>query len=62
MRNSCYEQEVSSNYRSRYQKRRLRFLNHIRDAMERRMAALDASIKTLEAQIEREDNIENNLE
>ncbi len=51
----------SSNYdpieaRKRFQARKLRTLNYLRDRLERKLAALDASIETLKNQISRDDN------
>ena len=50
---TCDNTPNLSNRKSRYQKRKLEFLNYIRDSLERRLAAIDASITTLEKQIAR---------
>ena len=40
------------------QERKLRVLKYIRDAIERRLASVNASIETLEKQIERDNVVE----
>ncbi len=47
--------------RKRYQIRKLHMLTLYRDSMERRVAALNASIGTLEEQINRADQSDNKL-
>ena len=49
----CQNQYGMSNRRERLQHRKLEFLNITRDILERRMAALDASISKLKEQIQR---------
>ena len=44
--------------RKRFQNRRLRTLHYLRDSLERRLSAIDASIKTLENQIKRDTQLE----
>ncbi|WP_320667708.1 hypothetical protein [Prochlorococcus sp. MIT 1307] len=55
---SCSTKINYSKRRNRYQNRKLELLNYIKDSLERRLAAITASISTLENQIER-DNIKN---
>ncbi len=40
----------------RFQSKRLKMLNFIKDGIERRLSAINATIKTLEEQIERDNN------
>ena len=44
----------------RFQEKRLKMLNFIKDAIERRLSAVNATIKTLEEQIERDNNLNPN--
>ena len=52
--NQCDTNSSFNTRRIIFKKRRLSFLNMVRDSMERRLAALTASIQTLETQIERD--------
>ncbi len=49
----CSSDSDFSQRRLTYQKRKLNMLNVIRDGLERRISAIDASIVTLKSQIER---------
>lgn len=51
---SCYIGEAAAVSRRSHQERKLRLLIHWRDAAERQLAALNASISTLERQMERD--------
>jgi len=51
---SCYIGEAAAVSRRSHQERKLRLLTHWRDAAERQLAALNASISTLERQMERD--------
>ena len=44
----------SKESRSFFQLKKLEMLNHIKDSLERKQASVDASIKVLEKQIERD--------
>ena len=48
---------TSDNTRQKYQQRRLTLLRYWRDALERRIAAVNASINTLEQQIKRDESL-----
>ena len=52
--NSCISEHSASKARRKFQNRRLKLLRHWRDALERRISAVDASISTLEKQINRD--------
>jgi len=54
-RDSFCSSGSSENTRQKYQQRRLTLLRYWRDALERRIAAVDASINTLEDQIKRDE-------
>ena len=45
-------------YRARLQIKRLNMLKYFRDSLERRLSAVNASISTLESQIERDSSVE----
>ena len=51
---SCYASVDSTQAWRQYQQNKLRFLTFCRDAAERRLAALNAAILTLEQQIARD--------
>ena len=56
--NSCSTKSMtSSDRKKRFQVKRLAMLNFIKDAIERRLAAVNATIEKLEEQIDREANI-----
>ncbi len=48
-----------SSRRNKIHKRKLEFLKFVRDSLERRLAAVNASIVTLENQIKRDESINN---
>ena len=50
----CSGLEEGSDVRQRLQERKLRMLTHWRDAIERQLAAVNASISTLEQQMVRD--------
>lgn len=50
----CCSTGTTSSMRTRHQERKLELLRFWRDAAERRLAALDAAISTLNQQIERD--------
>jgi len=50
----CTESGFSADGRRRHQELKLRMLQFWRDGLERRLAALDAAISTLERQMERD--------
>ena len=50
----CSPQIDFANRRRRFQLRKLEMLQLFRDSIERRLSAINASIKTLESQIERD--------
>tara|TARA_Y100001968_G_C19437238_1_gene760407 strand:- start:1429 stop:1611 length:183 start_codon:yes stop_codon:yes gene_type:complete len=53
----CFSQTMSYSERTkRFQSKRLKMLNFIKDGIERRLSAINATIKTLEEQIERDNN------
>ncbi len=52
----CIDASAGGSRRS-YQERKLRMLTSWRDAVERQLAALNASITTLEQQIQRDDGL-----
>ncbi len=56
MSSFCSSNLTANNRKSRYQSKRLEIMKLMRDALERRLSGLDASIATLEKQIERDNN------
>ncbi len=57
---SCTSANSSRQRRHYFHKRKLEMLSIYRDSLERRIAAISASIETLEAQIKRDDDLETN--
>tara|TARA_Y100001968_G_C19031912_1_gene560233 strand:- start:407 stop:583 length:177 start_codon:yes stop_codon:yes gene_type:complete len=55
-KDSCSNSQTFQERRIKSQKRRLEVLKFIRDAIERRLSAINASIETLTNQIERDSN------
>ncbi len=55
----CNPRNSIDNRRNIFQKRRLEMLKFIRDSYERKLSSINASISTLENQIERDSKIEN---
>ncbi len=53
MTDSCDFPKSTSSRRIRYQMRKLNMMKFYRDSLERRLSAMNASISTLESQIER---------
>jgi len=53
---SCYSTSFSNQRKARYQNRKLEMLKLFRDSLERRLSAINASISTLERQIERDNS------
>ena len=51
---SCSSNSDKTSRRKRFQSRKLEMLRFFRDSLERRLSAIDASISTLESQIERD--------
>ena len=49
---SCSSAQDMESRRIRFMNRKLEFLKYTRDALERRLSAVNASIKTMEAQID----------
>ncbi len=54
MTQNCSQESFSARRRKGFQFRRLEMLKYLRDALERRIAAVNASIATLESQISRD--------
>ncbi|WP_320674663.1 hypothetical protein [Prochlorococcus sp. MIT 1341] len=54
---SCYSEGTVLKARRKFQARRLMALKGWRDSLERRIAAIDASISTLENQINRDNEL-----
>ena len=54
--NSCQSSMDYSERKKRYQQRKLQMLIFIRDAIERRLAAINASITTLNSQIDKDND------
>ena len=54
----CGSSTNSQERRRRYQSRKLEILNYIKDSLERRLAATNASISTLEKQMKSSDSSE----
>ena len=59
---NCSSSDNNGVFRKRYQHRKLNMLMMYRDSIERRLAAINASISTLETQIERDSYNENEAE
>tara|TARA_Y100001968_G_scaffold268154_1_gene258392 strand:+ start:762 stop:953 length:192 start_codon:yes stop_codon:yes gene_type:complete len=53
-RDFCNNNFLDSNRRQIIHKKKLDFLSYMRDSLERRLASVNASIKTLESQLERD--------
>ena len=60
-RDFCNNSYLDSNRRQIIHKKKLDFLSYMRDSLERRLASVNASIKTLESQLERDKTENNNL-
>ena len=54
---NCYSKS-SKEKKSFYQHKKLEMLNYIKDSLERKIAAVSASIEVLESQISRDDEVE----
>tara|TARA_Y100001968_G_C19200030_1_gene639479 strand:+ start:165 stop:359 length:195 start_codon:yes stop_codon:yes gene_type:complete len=61
MSDFCFKTSTSEQRRQIFQKRKLEMLSLFRDGLERRLAAVKASISTLEEQISRNKNSETEL-
>tara|TARA_Y100001968_G_scaffold311618_1_gene333902 strand:+ start:1299 stop:1481 length:183 start_codon:yes stop_codon:yes gene_type:complete len=59
MTDFCTQTNNREKRREIYQRRKLNWLRLFRDGLERRLAAVNATIITLENQIERDSNTEN---
>ena len=54
---NCYSKS-SKEKKSFYQNKKLEMLNYIKDSLERKIASVTASIKVLESQISRDEEVE----